>query len=222
MKRRMMFILLLLIGGAIVNLTVAWGLPAIWHEQWRSDAWRISIGMMSETSTPEPGRIVERRDGKTYMADHTQVTPSKIRTTWRIRAPWYAVEASRPRLHHLEDRVLQSGWPLLAFQGEMTELHLQVEPVAGPTPRPMRPIFPGFLINTLFYTAVLWLVSFAPFTARRLIRRRGGQCAKCAYPIGTSPVCTECGTAVSGGSVLGRGVPGSAVQGIPAAKPRGG
>ena len=31
---------------------------------------------------------------------------------------------------------------------------------------------------------------------RRTRRRRRGQCEKCAYPIGVSPVCTECGAAV--------------------------
>ena len=35
---------------------------------------------------------------------------------------------------------------------------------------PLAPIWPGFAFNTLFYAALLWLL-FAPFTARRLIRR---------------------------------------------------
>jgi len=60
---------------------------------------------------------------------------------------------------------------------------------------PLRPIWPGFAINTLFYAAVLWMVFAAPFALRRMIRRRRGQCQRCAYPIGSSPVCTECGAA---------------------------
>jgi len=62
---------------------------------------------------------------------------------------------------------------------------------------PVVPAWPGFAINTLFYAGVLWVLCCAPFALRRMIRRRRGQCPACAYPIGQSPVCTECGAAVS-------------------------
>src|SRR5436190_180033 len=55
----------------------------------------------------------------------------------------------------------------------------------------------GFIFNTIFYAAILWLLFAAPFALRRRIRARRGQCPGCAYPIGTSDVCTECGAAVS-------------------------
>jgi len=61
---------------------------------------------------------------------------------------------------------------------------------------PLRPIWPGFAINSLFYAAVLLAMFFAPFALRRMIRRRRGRCPACAYPVGTSAVCTECGAAV--------------------------
>ena len=61
---------------------------------------------------------------------------------------------------------------------------------------PLEPIFPGFAINTLFYTGVLWVLFCGPFALRRMIRRQRGRCAQCAYPIGRSPVCTECGAAI--------------------------
>jgi hypothetical protein len=59
---------------------------------------------------------------------------------------------------------------------------------------PLRPIWPGFAVNTLFYAGVLWVLFCGPFALRRMIRRRRGRCAACAYPIGQSPVCTECGS----------------------------
>jgi hypothetical protein len=59
---------------------------------------------------------------------------------------------------------------------------------------PLRPLWPGFAINTIFYAAILWVLFFAPGAVRRTIRRRRGLCPACAYPIGTSSVCTECGT----------------------------
>ncbi len=61
---------------------------------------------------------------------------------------------------------------------------------------PLRPLFAGFIINTLFYALLLWVLFATPFAARRMLRRRRGQCETCAYPIGVSSVCTECGAAV--------------------------
>jgi hypothetical protein len=58
---------------------------------------------------------------------------------------------------------------------------------------PFRPLWPGFAINTLFYAAILWLLFAAPFVLRRWRRVRRGLCPACGYPVGTSPVCTECG-----------------------------
>ncbi len=37
-----------------------------------------------------------------------------------------------------------------------------------------------------------------PVALRRLIRRRRGLCPTCAYPIGESATCTECGKALPG------------------------
>lgn len=68
--------------------------------------------------------------------------------------------------------------------------------------------YDGLIVNTLVYALLLWLIFFAPFAARRALRRRRGTCEKCAYPIGTSPVCTECGAAV----VAGRPESGSAAS----------
>ena len=67
------------------------------------------------------------------------------------------------------------------------------------TPRRMlltRPVWPGFAINTGFYAAVLWLLICGPFALRRVVRARRGLCPKCAYPMGGSAVCSECGKAI--------------------------
>jgi hypothetical protein len=58
---------------------------------------------------------------------------------------------------------------------------------------PLRLIWPGFAVNTIFYAAILWLLIPGPFALRRLIRRRRGLCPKCGYPMGESDACTECG-----------------------------
>ena len=64
----------------------------------------------------------------------------------------------------------------------------------NPRVLPIRPAWFGFATNTLFYAAILWLLSLGPlFAFRRFIRTRRGLCLKCGYPMGESAVCTECG-----------------------------
>jgi hypothetical protein len=113
---------------------------------------------------------------------------------------------------------LRAGWPFIAFEGGIRRRGLRasnlnarvqtdfdpislipfdVSPWSNAFGLPLRPLSPGFAINTLLYALLLWLLFFAPFTARRMLRRRRALCEKCAYPIGVSPVCTECGAAVT-------------------------
>ena len=71
---------------------------------------------------------------------------------------------------------------------------------SGGFPRvfPVRPIWPGFAVNTVFYAvmvASLWLLIRGGYflAFRRFIRIRRGLCPRCAYPTGDSAVCSECG-----------------------------
>ncbi len=113
-----------------------------------------------------------------------------------------------------------SGWPypsLAAFAGTRANepgtvfaprfaLVLgQPEIEEGETARivPLRPLWPGFAINTLFYAVILWLLFAAPFVLQRFCRVKRGLCARCAYPIGVNDVCTECGTRLRPGRGVG-------------------
>ncbi len=60
---------------------------------------------------------------------------------------------------------------------------------------PLAVLWRGFLINTLFYGMVFWLLWSAPFATRRLIRKRRGHCLKCGYDLrhAEHEVCPECG-----------------------------
>ena len=66
---------------------------------------------------------------------------------------------------------------------------------------PLRPIWPGFVVNTLLYAVVLWLLSGGPFRLRRFIRVKRGRCPACAYPTGQSDACSECGKPLPGRTV---------------------
>jgi hypothetical protein len=72
-------------------------------------------------------------------------------------------------------------------------------PVAG-VPIPVRPIWPGFLINTLFYAAIAAAARAAHIAHRSRKRRRNNQCPSCGYSLLglTAPgVCPECGSGVN-------------------------
>ncbi len=60
---------------------------------------------------------------------------------------------------------------------------------------PLRPTWPGFAINTLFYAAILWPLICGPFVLRRLIRRKRGLCVVCGYDLrhADHEACPECG-----------------------------
>ena len=62
---------------------------------------------------------------------------------------------------------------------------------------PLRPLWPGSAVNTIFYALVLGLLVYGTLVLRRILRYRRGLCPACAYPMGESPTCTECGRALS-------------------------
>ena len=94
-------------------------------------------------------------------------------------------------------RSLRFGWPL----GGTRVVQTTREPILifrdiDARILPYRPIWLGFTINTIFYATLLWLLIPGPFALRRFLRVRHGLCPKCAYPMGESAVCTECGCGV--------------------------
>lgn len=61
---------------------------------------------------------------------------------------------------------------------------------------PLRPIAAPFAVNTVFYAAIFAFLLFGAPAIRRRLRQRGGRCATCNYPVGTSTACPECGCLV--------------------------
>ena len=62
---------------------------------------------------------------------------------------------------------------------------------------PYHVLWLGLTVNTVFFAAVLWLLCSCPRRLRRIVRIRHGRCPCCGYPVGASPVCSECGVKVS-------------------------
>ncbi len=173
MRRHLILILIFLLAGAVVNVAVAWGCAI--------QGW----------SGPTDLRFA---DGN-YRG---------------VRAGWVLTLQSSDAEWIFE---AMSGWPMLAMNYRSTDggraggtivadvITINKRTVLGPDAFPLRPIWPGFAANTVFYAAILWLLIPGPFVLRRFVRQRRGLCPACAYPMGLSSTCTECGKPLPGRAV---------------------
>jgi hypothetical protein len=154
--------------------------------------------------------------------EDTEVPPSDLCTRWSCTAQpseAFETEATDTDVRF----VIANGWPLRSAwcelkspgsvrpnAGRMSLYWIQVTGIEGgiqvslpprriagffdvPRVLPLRPIWSGFAVNTIFYAAILWLLIPGAFVLRRFLRRRRGLCPACAYPMGEGAVCTECG-----------------------------
>jgi hypothetical protein len=202
-KRRraslVVFLLLLLVGGAITNVAVAWALA-------------MAINIEQVESFPEQ-RYVTTKQG--FLV----TTRIWTRGAMRHESKWAASKTERKQV-----MIDARGWPALSMRSTICRHAWKktasgwddCEEILGGVALadwpnrsrhhapyghhrllPLHPIWPGFAINTLCYAGILWagwLLFAAPFALRRRRRIRRGLCPACAYPVGASNVCTECGT----------------------------
>jgi hypothetical protein len=104
------------------------------------------------------------------------------------------------------------GWPTLALRGffnlnALNSHHVLVMHDENGNFRallPFGPILPGFAINTIFYAAVIWVLCAVPGKVRRWRRIKRGLCPRCAYPVGESSTCTECGKPLNPTAIIAR------------------
>ena len=223
--RRVVLILLLLLAGAIVNVGMAWGCAAFFMERPSSvlvrsvnyagpdyTNWKISSGrelatlrIRSSWTDPDVPEFGTNRRGPPPFQDLLDRWPAFLRPSGRSTGAFHN--------RWIEAR----GWPLLSLwsgqlldgRGQLTRTHIRgIRIPDRPSFRPggkhvrvlpLAPMWPGFAVNTIFYATVLWLLHYGPFVLlRRVIRQRRGLCPRCAYPMGESAVCTECGKALPG------------------------
>ncbi len=212
--------------GVVVNVGVAWGL-ALWV-QLGNNWYESDVACYRDTPggswfEDEPNAVrVERLswppDGLTHP---TESPDARVRLGW----PWYrgfTTDAFVSGNIMTEEAhvvlAFRAGLPLrsaacfvadpdtpdheevwgvdtgLANQG-MNPLHPM-----WPTARlPLRPEFPGFVVNSLFYGGLALAAVVAPRSLRRRWRVRRGRCVGCGYELAGLVVCPECGLGRVGG-----------------------
>jgi hypothetical protein len=200
----------LLLLGAIVNVAVAWGCAVLLKpdlESWKG----------GETFDPINQKywlaFISQHHGVTVIVSEWADEPLGVASPVSHELPAWASNLARRM--STDCIILAVGWPTetvwarnvpnpiapMTFGGA---IGLRIAPwdyrlVQFPRVLPYRPIWPGFAINTVFYAFIWWMLFAASFALRRCFRRRRikrGLCPKCAYPVGTSEKCTECGAAV--------------------------
>lgn len=58
---------------------------------------------------------------------------------------------------------------------------------------PLRPIWPGWVANVLFWSAATWSAFAIPRSLRARSRRKRTLCVACGHPLAGLPTCPECG-----------------------------
>jgi hypothetical protein len=203
MKRRAAIrVLVFLLLGAAVNVAVAWGCALLpWRpgygdvrlaDQDAIDWWRLH----APAGFPDvPGIVYEgHRFGNRGTVLHEEGVETISRKFLAIRSAsgWPMVSLEHTSWTNVKARTIEardvyqlSGWPFAAGTGRSI---------------PLRPVMPGFAVNTAVYATMLWLAVVAAGHVRRRRRIGRGECPACAYPVGTSAVCTECGGPVKAGA----------------------
>ena len=202
-------ILLLMLGGAIVNVAVAWGCSRLHPIAAYADC-RLVSDYEHEVLVQEslvPGQFLDKWGSDLVAWDATAFG--------RCTSAYSPQKAPRLMNFYTADFAYRTvvGWPQKCFDGwttfpgggwppqsqfrEVRALRVSNSfPPFYPDIIPFAPLWPGCAINTIYYAAILWVIFFTPGKLRRSLRRRRGLCPACAYPVGTSPICTECGKPV--------------------------
>ncbi len=199
MKRRSRIIATFLVAGTVSNVAVAW-VCAAWVQ----------------AATP---RIADPDDFRRVMTRIPPVTPGQTWAPGMVHA--FSGVGVYVELHGASSdgvgntiivNSVRCGFPMPSFQGSrathMTAgqwYHEGALLLPGwKTLRgfvPIHPIWSGLVVNTLFHAGVQCLVILGPFVLRGFIRLKRGLCPACAYPIGQSAVCSECGRPLPTGTM---------------------
>jgi len=223
LKRSIIKVMVLFVIGAIMNVAVAWGSVLAIRLPMDAGVLVTPDGLVDDDSFRFGWRArVAVAPGVTrvgywefhFCGNESDSDPPPLHDSipwWSERS--FSIEGFRKVIPTQEAR----GWPMrtLWCEYEFSEASRDVRSstslggITAPLPYsffiadeyraalPLRPIWPGTVINAIFYSMILWALFAMPGMIRRRWRVRRGRCAACGYPTGTSAVCTECGNKVN-------------------------
>jgi hypothetical protein len=212
-RKACVLVLLLLAGGAIVNVAVAWSIAYFINPL--NDAWGQPRGSFEQsidygTSTWAVWR--NRRAGSLWVLSNPRYdtsfdrpdkgpSPATLLPRWAATelTPTGPVSSQDPNADRVCRTVHATGWPALVtfglYGGARADhvLHASALPSATsqmtkggfavPRALLLRPIWSGLAINTIFYAAILALLFYGPGKVWRFVRVKRGRCPACGYII---------------------------------------
>ncbi|MCH8824251.1 MAG: hypothetical protein IH984_12200 [Planctomycetes bacterium] len=225
MKRRLFKLVLFLFLGAIVNIAIAWACavwinPAKF-DPWPEIGFRSSgqyTWKLIQTNAPGMTLYSSTRSWSKEpfdIRDHG-AAPEEMIPSWsdlgELSEDFKKKVARKPDYIILEKRWIYCyGWPARS----LWSYWYNIDPTDLPhtygsegyiyqfgswdnfVPRILatRPIWLGFILNTIFYAAILCLIILGLFKLRCTIRRKHGHCIKCGYDLRNveHEKCPECG-----------------------------
>ncbi len=225
MKRPLLIIAICLLLGAVVNVAVAWGCAAWadvgtdYTEGISEDGtasllrWSSNIGTLIYFERNRTATLNRTMRGSRRMDElspywlHLDVPSAAYQSGrisgensftdargWPALTMWseYEWPMSWSEYEWPASGIVVNGGLPLSSRHSVGQLYFYPPP---PRALPLRPIWPGFTINTILYAAILWLVIPGPFALRRIIRRKRGLCVSCGYDIrhADHDACPECG-----------------------------
>jgi hypothetical protein len=192
MKRWLARIRVFLVLGAIVNVAVAWGCASL-SPVGEPTTTPVARGGTRELWLEQNHLLLRNRYARLNSIERTAVGGFGF----EMALTEYLFEVPPGCLYPVvvvADVCVACGWPIESLKSDASyDITEDWDGTVAQGKWPLYPIWPGFAINTVFYAGVLWLLFAGPFALRRRRRIRRGLCPKCAYPVGTSDVCTECG-----------------------------
>lgn len=209
--------LVLLVVGLAINLGLAWGFSAYVPPRGQPTVTRAvplssGNGYIGHSQMDLRGRTIVFEGHLNSVEFETDGQVANVdwafgpRSFTEIRAGW-PMRAWACRNYGDVDMATARGMASMSITGiNVIEHGIRLKPpnfaVGSPAQSwralPYRPIWPGAAVNTIVFAIALIPLVWLPTLIRRRVRRHRRQCVGCGYPIGESPVCTECGAALPG------------------------
>ncbi len=194
--------------GLATNILVAWAI-AVWVPYPDPRIW--------DNPTSGPVASITGIPADWPVTDHIARRNAIGRTEWQFMQRDDPI-TKKPPPDYTVLHLYRVGWPLESLESQTASRHafgrlpnstwspaIRIPSALRPEwltrsgreyqdELPLRPIWPAFALNTLFYSTVVWVLVIAFYSIRRVRRRLGSRCASCGYPISGLTLCPECGT----------------------------
>jgi hypothetical protein len=215
-KRTLFMLVLLLIGGATVNVAVAWGCAFHWQRT-SLMSWALKVPYFSMSQS-----TYSAEQESWWRAHRAAISGSEIERGHSIRqtgveqSVFYGQCFDRTTERGFEEKCgrIRAGWPMLTLEGanwqsnsyglsssnisNWTEALLVWKSSSSDIWMPLRILWFGGAVNTFTFACALFVLTKFAGLIQRAIRRKHGCCVQCGYDLRGQPVdspqqCPECG-----------------------------